>query len=292
MTEPFLLEEPGILSFSGGRTSGLLLRRTLDAYNGTLPDGVKVVFCNTGREMEETLRFVRDCASAWSVPIVWLEYREAAPHYEVVTFETASRDGRPFLELLRQHVNRKDETRGRRPLPNVRSRICTTNLKTRLKKKWARHALGWKSYFMAIGFRADEGHRVTRGFKYAEPGETLRYPLHAAGITKDDVLAFWAAQPFSLELLVDAHGETIEGNCDLCFMKSAKKVSALAARYPDRARWWAEREVEAATTDRPGFFRQDRPSYQDMLAAVERGEPMDFGIFDDLTTCGSYGCTD
>jgi len=285
-------EEPGVISFSGGRTSGYLLWHVLQAYGGKLPDWLRVIFCNTGREMPETLDFVQECSDRWDVPITWLEFRPGLPGYEVVAYGTASRAGEPFEMLLATPVRRKDRTLGVRPLPNPRSRICTVNLKTRLKKRFVNREWKWLAYHMAIGFRADEANRVARGFKYPEPGETLHYPLHAAGVTKADVHAFWATQPFNLRLPVDKHGETVEGNCDLCFMKSAAKVSAIAARHPERVRWWAEMEARQALTDRATTFRQDRPTYAAMAEAVERGEPMDFGIFDDMTTCGSHGCTD
>ena len=39
------------ISFSGGRTSAYMLYKILEANNG-LPDNAKVIFTNTGREME------------------------------------------------------------------------------------------------------------------------------------------------------------------------------------------------------------------------------------------------
>ena len=46
------------ISFSGGRTSAFMLHQILEANNG-LPDRAKVIFTNTGREMEQTLDFVQ-----------------------------------------------------------------------------------------------------------------------------------------------------------------------------------------------------------------------------------------
>ena len=40
---------------------------------------------------------------------------------------------------------------------------------------------------------------------------------------------------------------------------------SLAARYPERAKWWADMEAKQALTDRPTTFRQDRPTYAEML---------------------------
>ena len=62
MRDPFLCDGPTVVSFSGGRTSGLMLRRVLDAHGGTLPEDVHVVFTNTGKERPETLAFVAECA--------------------------------------------------------------------------------------------------------------------------------------------------------------------------------------------------------------------------------------
>lgn len=131
--DPFLLPRPAVISFSGGRTSGLMLRRVLDAFWGRLPDDIAVVFCNTGKERVETLDEVERCSIEWDVPIVWLEYRRDAKHKFVeVNYATASRNGEPFLELIcakatlpnvARHAGlslyrlrrRDDRERGRRP---------------------------------------------------------------------------------------------------------------------------------------------------------------------------------
>ena len=103
MRDPFRCDGPTVISFSGGRTSGLMLRRTLDAHGGTLPPDVYVVFANTGRERVETLRFVADCAQQWSVPVRWIERdwsRPAAERWREVEYNTASRNGEPFAQLI------------------------------------------------------------------------------------------------------------------------------------------------------------------------------------------------
>jgi hypothetical protein len=33
-----------------------------------------VIFCNTGKEEESTLKFVNDCSMHWNVEITWLEF--------------------------------------------------------------------------------------------------------------------------------------------------------------------------------------------------------------------------
>src|SRR5215475_13155125 len=101
MSDPFLIKGPALISFSGGRSSAYMLWRILQAHGGTLPDDVKVTFANTGKEMPQTLDFVRDCGERWGVEVVWLEYRRNdGPSFEIVTHETASRAGEPFKALI------------------------------------------------------------------------------------------------------------------------------------------------------------------------------------------------
>ena len=113
MHDPFKISQPTCISFSGGRTSAYLLWRVLQA-NGGLPADTVVCFANTGKEVEATLRFVRDCAEHWQVPIHWLEYRPSEPGFVVVDFDTASRAGEPFEALIRK----------RQYLPNPVARGC------------------------------------------------------------------------------------------------------------------------------------------------------------------------
>ena len=40
-----------VINFSGGRTSGYMLKMILDQNGGVLPDDYLVTFQNTGREM-------------------------------------------------------------------------------------------------------------------------------------------------------------------------------------------------------------------------------------------------
>ena len=97
----------------------VVLRKLLMAHGGTLPADCHVVFANTGKEAEETLRFVLDCADLWRVPITWVEYTAEAPGWRAVDFASASRKGDPFEALIR----------ARNYLPNPVARFCTVELK-------------------------------------------------------------------------------------------------------------------------------------------------------------------
>jgi len=106
MTDPFVLSGHTALSFSGGSTSGYMLWRVLQA-NGreNIYDNLKIMFANTGKEEEATLRFVRDCAVHWDVPVDWVEYRDNEDGFAMVDFATASRAGEPFEALIRSNCD-------------------------------------------------------------------------------------------------------------------------------------------------------------------------------------------
>jgi 3'-phosphoadenosine 5'-phosphosulfate sulfotransferase (PAPS reductase)/FAD synthetase len=255
--DPFKIDGPALISFSGGRTSAYMLYRIVQAHGGTLPSDVICTFANTGREAEATLRFVRDCGERWGVDITWLEYPD-----RVVTFETASRAGEPFAALI---VKKKY-------LPNPVTRFCTQDLKIRLMERHAK-ALGWTEWDDVIGLRADEPSRV------AKMRGNCVMPLAVAGITKRDVAAFWLAQNFNLGLPA-VNGTTPAGNCDLCFLKGAATIQGLIHANPVLADWWIEQEARIGAT-----FRKDRPSYAAMLDAVQRQHTFDFGDRDELIDC-------
>ena len=253
MNDPFKIDGPTCISFSGGRTSAYMLWRVLQS-NGGLPPEAVVCFANTGKEDEATLEFVRDCAKTWLVPITWLEFRDTEDRFEVVTFETASRNGEPFEALIRK----------RSYLPNPVTRFCTIDLKIRPIGRYLL-SLGMADTrteaenMSMIGMRADEQRRA------AKIADKSRIPLVTAGITKEDVGAFWRAQPFDLGL-PNNNGVTMHGNCDLCFLKGGAQILSLIAEKPARAVWWAGMEALALASKPSGaVFRSDRPSYAQML---------------------------
>lgn len=108
---PYIFEGPTVWSFSGGRTSGLMLHKAVEAYGGRLPSDHVVAFANTGKERLETLRFVEEVGRRWGIDIVWLEFRSrsgpAADRFEVVGPNSASRTGEPFSRLIESKNTRR-----------------------------------------------------------------------------------------------------------------------------------------------------------------------------------------
>lgn len=122
----FLIKDATCISFSGGRTSAYMLWRVLQAHDMSLPKDAVVCFANTGKEDEATLKFVHDCSVNWNIPIVWLEWRDNKKGYEIVNFETASRNGEPFRDMC---IKKK-------ALPNGFMRFCTGELKIDVVHKY------------------------------------------------------------------------------------------------------------------------------------------------------------
>lgn len=242
---PYTLPDGNVqISFSGGRTSAYMVHQIAEA-NGGIPDRCKVVFANTGREMPQTLDFVRDVSLQWGIPIAWVEYRAEKPLFAVVDYVSAARNGEPFRDLIRR----------RKFLPNQSARFCTGDLKIKPSARYL-VSLGWTQWMSALGIRADEARRINR-----EPQKERWqrwYPLADAGVSKHDVALFWRKQPFDLQL-VNIKGKTPLGNCDGCFLKSEANLAALARDYPERHQWWQDMEdmVSEWTLGRGARFRKE-----------------------------------
>lgn len=262
---PYRIEGPVLVSFSGGQSSGFILKQILDASGGRLPEDVYAVFFNTGKEMPETLDFVQECSMRWRCSITWLEYAKDEPHQTaIVNHNSASRNGEPFVDVIKN----------RRFLPNPVTRFCTSVLKVKRGIAFMRDMKGHEHRDSALGLRADERRRVAKARQRNESGKErfdTVMPLAEAGIARRDVVAFWNAQPFDLRL-PNVNGVTPLGNCDLCFLKGAATLLGIVRDRPELSRWWIEQEasVTGATAKPDGArFRADRPTYAEMLRLVQ-----------------------
>jgi 3'-phosphoadenosine 5'-phosphosulfate sulfotransferase (PAPS reductase)/FAD synthetase len=261
MDDPFFITGPALVSFSGGRTSGYMLWRIMQAHGGTLPGDVHVAFANTGKEREETLRFVHECEIRWGVRVFWLEWRSrlkstpVGERFDVVGFNSAARNGEPFEALIRS----------KKSTPNSIARWCTENLKV-LTLQAFMEANGYgKNYADVVGLRADEPARVIRG---RERGRIM--PLADAGITNRDVRAFWREQDFDLGLL------PFEGNCDGCFLKGRAKLLEIERTAPGTLQWWSDIENGPGN----GTFSKEH-SYAELIRAARNQGDLFLGAFND-----------
>ena len=268
---------PTLISFSGGRTSGYMLYKILESYDGVLPDDVHVTFANTGKEMPETLDFINDCAVNWNVNVRWLELdiHDERPIYRTkeVTYDTASRNGEPFRALIKR----------KKMLPNVMMRICTVEMKINVMNRFMR-SHGYKEWANVVGLRYDEPSRVARQRKNNESGKnkwTSLVPLYDNKVMVEDVSKFWENNDFDLKL-PNHNGKTLAGNCDLCFLKGTKTLIKIIQEKPELADWWIETEKSVINKLERSKYRTWKKdiSYED-LVEMAKLDAKQVELFDD-----------
>ena len=204
------MKEKLLVTVSGGRTSGYMAIKLFREYSDKYD--MKFVYANTGQEHEKTLEFVRNIENYFGIPVIWVEaivdHRpNKGTQYKVVTFETASRDGEPFEEVIKKYG-----------LPTQGFMHCTRELKiqpmTRFKKENG-------ITVTALGIRADEMRRY-------KPNDDVFYPLIDLFETKKpEILRWWSKQEFDLDI------PDYLGNCTWCYKKSDKKLSILATDHTE-----------------------------------------------------------
>lgn len=245
MLDPYHIQGPAVIGVSGGRTSGYMLARILDAHGGALPADVIPIFANTGEEHPGTLEFVREMSERWSVAIRWVEFVATDPHWREVTYCAASRRGEPFDALVDW----------KRYVPNGVTRICSEWLKIRASNGLAETILG-DDFDNVVGIRADEPPRVAN---MRRRGNLV--PLASAGVSRGDVIAWWAAQPFDLSVPAG------QGNCRLCYEKRTAQLVNVIADASDGGgvdRWIAREQRIGATMKKGTSFAK--------IAAKARGQ--------------------
>jgi len=268
---------PRLISTSGGRSSAMLLNILLQ--NGLASDDY-ILFANTGKEREETLVFLHEIETRWKVPIVWVEatFRPynleietmvSSVGFKVVSFETASRKGEPF-KAMNEWINCGH-------VPSRNSRFCTKYLKIIPMQRYL-ESLGVDDYTTVMGIRYDEPDRYR---KYKQDGT---FPLVDFKITEGDVFRFWTQQPFDLQL------KQYEGNCDLCHLKSTKKLKTIIQEQGAQiADWWIEQEKNTNSTFFNGFdFTKlvELATKQKFSKAVDIRAMKEFDLFSSSCFCG------
>jgi hypothetical protein len=177
-------------------------------------EDLRFVFMNTGQEHEKTLEFIHKVDRHYSLNLEWIEAvvhhgQRKGSGFRVVDYTTASRKGEPFEEVIKKYG-----------LPNKTWGTCNRELKFGPNNSWRREN-GLTGAKTAIGIRADEFDRMSTNPQFV-------YPLISTWpTTKLDVLSFWKAQPFDLEIPEHL------GNCTWCFKKSHKKLLMVNRDMPE-----------------------------------------------------------
>ncbi len=207
-----------LISFSGGETSAYMTWWILNNWAKKYEE-IKVLFANTGQENEETLSFVKKCDDHFGFKTIWVEadvqhgVRKSAKA-KVVSYETASRNGFPFEEMIKKYG-----------IPNQKFKHCTRVLKLEPIYSYL-DSIGWEKedFDVAIGIRADEIDRISSTADI----NNIIYPLVAPlNMTKPKINSWWAEQPFRLNL------KGYQGNCKWCWKKSKRKLFTILDETPE-----------------------------------------------------------
>lgn len=275
-----------LISFSGGRTSAYMVWWLLNEWQDRHNWEIIVVFANTGKEAEGTLFFVDECAQEWGINIVWVEAKckdeNGIPfsekgwsvHHKVVIYETASRNGEPFEEMI--------SVLG---IPSTNAPFCSVQLKRKAIESYAR-SIGWEGHYTAIGLRVDEAvERMNKNYHALK----IIYPfIHLKPTVKRQISEWWGKQSFDLDIDPD------EGNCDGCWKKDELRLVRLAVKKPQIFNWWElmvekyghlnPREVD----QQPPFqFYRGQKSVLDIrkLADMSQAELKQLTLFEPLDGC-------
>lgn len=252
-----------LVTVSGGRSSARMARhiQTSEKYK----DYEKLyVFCNTGQERPETIKFLKDIVEHWGIPLNLIEgvYSEdpgVGVGYKIVDFDTLDMKSTPFTGAIKQ-LNKNKWT----GVPNTGVPYCSDYLKTRPSHKFAKDVFKTTKYIKALGFRAEDMP------KRISLAELKHNPYIIAPLLTDfehpigqlELNRFYEKEAFKLEL----HGKY--GNCKLCWKKSERNLveSLQYGVDPFTISWYQKMENKYGNT----FFR-NKMSINDLIKIAESG---------------------
>lgn len=267
-----------LVSFSGGETSAYmaqyLWKHKQDEFD------MVFVFANTGLENEQTLKFVKQCSDHFGFDIHWVEavvqhgVRKGTLH-KVVNYETASREGEPFEDVIKKYG-----------VPNQAFPHCTREAKLSPITSFTKSYFGTRDYYTAIGIRSDEADRIN-----SKAGELkLIYPLISKNyipMTKPKINFWWSQQPFRLEL------KGYQGNCITCWKKADKKLFQIYKENPSSFDFMnrMEQKYGMVRGEKSVFFRKQRSTNDIIEAATEfDGVVLDDADVYDTDLIGGESC--
>lgn len=195
-----------VVSFSGGRTSAYLVH--LMEQRRAAGENVRYVFMDTGAEHPKTYDFVRNVAKNWGVDLVCLRVVVTpelgkANSYRQISVADIGPDLQPWRDICTKYGT-----------PYVHGAFCTRTMKIEPFDRYCKD--NFESFEKWLGIRIDEPRRL-------KEREGFHYLAAISDFEKQDVLDWWAEQPFDLGLAEHL------GNCVFCIKKGINKV-ALATR--------------------------------------------------------------
>lgn len=240
-----------LISFSGGRTSAFMSRylQLNDLYKNHKK---YFIFMNTSKEKEETLEFVNECDKRFKLNVIYLEaiinpVLGQGNDFKITDFKNLKRKGEIFEDGIKKYG-----------IPNVLHKWCSRVLKKEVFDRFTKkHNLLNENSLKAIGVRYDEKQRLSYFDK------NLFYPLaDEIQATKSFINNWWRNQDFNLNL------KEYEGNCDLCYKKSERKLLTIIKENPFIADWWHEMEEKYSYSEeheKSFYFYRNNTSTKELI---------------------------
>lgn len=200
-----------VVSLSGGRTSAYLAHLMKERDPET-----EFIFMDTGAEHPKTYEFIRNIVKQWKIKLTCLRVipnpeMNKPSTYEILSTDQIAPDLEPWKRMLSKYGH-----------PYVGGAFCTDRMKTVPFIKYCDEHFGRGNYTTWLGMRVDEPKRTA-----PKPG--IRYLAEISDFEKQDVIEWWQAQPFDLEI------QEHLGNCVFCIKKSLQKVALATKDEPELA---------------------------------------------------------
>jgi hypothetical protein len=225
-----------VVSFSGGRTSAYLCKCMIDAFGR---ENVDFIFMDTGAEHPKTYEFIRQVNLHFGLDLVCLrgdfnQLLGVGHSYSIVDVADLGCGLSVYTELVSKYGT-----------PGIANPWCTSRMKEEVHDKYCDDIYGKNSYETWVGIRADEPKRLKIGKRC-----DVRYLAEISDAEKSDIIKFWEAMPFDLEI------DEWLGNCVFCFKKSDLKLALACKDSPELEQDWQKMIDNAA--EREGQERVSR----------------------------------
>ena len=241
-----------VVNISGGRSSGYMVplfeqKRIVEDIN------VEYIFCDTGAEHPATYEFLRRIVEHWGIDLTCLRtvvspIKGVGSRYRVVPLSECKQDLEPFFDYIKVYGT---------PAPDIGR--CTDEMKAIPCDKYCNEKYGRGSYTKWLGIRADEPNRIRlvdkqidlfgEGKKVRPELLPLRYLGEIDDSDKQDILEFWKAQPFDLEITEEL------GNCVFCPKKGVNKIALAARKEPEMAQSFIDILESTKTRSHPSKIK-------------------------------------
>ena len=235
-----------VISFSGGRTSAYMVHLF---EQKRISHGIDVdyIYCDTGAEHPKTYEFIRNVVNHFKINLTCLRtvvspIKGVGSSYQVVSLDECKPDLKPFTAVCEVYHT-----------PSFAAATCTREMKNVPSRKYCKDRYG-NDYKMWLGIRVDEPKRlkvvdnqVDMFTKQKKPKrEIISYLASIDDSDKQDILEFWAAMPFDLDLPEHL------GNCVFCVKKGSNKVALAAMDEPEMAKQFIDMIDSESIVVRPG----------------------------------------